>query len=151
MKINLCKHCNKYPVWGGGMCRYHQNFRTDKKPKPLRKVRKKTGEMDMFNEIWEERKRPDGTHVSEISGKPLDQYYNTSFYPNLFMHILPKGKYPKVRLDKNNILLAHPIEHFLVDQGTEDQRQQYEQENNCSFDIFYKKQQTLKQEYDEKH
>lgn len=144
----LCKHCGKYPVWGGGMCRYHQNFRTDKKPKTLKTTRKKTGEMEMFNAIWEERTQPDGSHVSEISGKNLDGYYNTMFYPNLFMHVLPKGKYPHARLSKENIVLGTPQEHWCVDIGTAAQRQQYEQENNCSFDIFYKKQQTLKQEYD---
>ena len=149
MKINLCKHCGKYPVWGGGYCKYHQHFRTDKKTKTLKTTRKKTGEMEIFNAIWEERTQPDGSHVSEISGHRLDGYYNTMFYPNLFMHILPKGGYPRTRLDKGVIMLGTPQEHFLIDQGTEAQRKAYEQENNCSFDIFYEKQQALKRLYNE--
>lgn len=147
----LCSHCHKYPVFGGNLCRYHQYLRTDKKPKTLNKTHKKTGELDLFNQIWLERTQSDGSHRSEISGKRLDQYYNTMFFPSLFMHVLPKKLYSRYRLEKRNVVLGTPQEHFLIDQGTEAQRKEYEQENNCSFDIFYEKQQTLKQEYNGKN
>lgn len=28
----LCKHCGKYPVFGGGMCKLHQGYRVRKEP-----------------------------------------------------------------------------------------------------------------------
>jgi len=115
----------------------------------MNKARKPTGEKSMFDEIWDERQQKDGSHLSEISKKPLDAYHGTIMFPSLFLHILPKGTWPDARLDKDNILLGNPYEHALIDAGTAKQRQQYEQENNCSFQIFYDKQEQLKQKYNE--
>jgi hypothetical protein len=143
----LCNHCHKYPVWGGGFCKLHQQYRTDKKIKGLSKERKPTGEKNMFDKVWKDREREDGSHVSEISGKNLDCYYATKYYPSLFLHVLDKKNWPMVRLSEENIVIATPMEHFLVDQGTEAQREAYEKENNCSFKIFYERKEQLKQAY----
>ena len=144
------KICNfegcDYNQFGGGFCKYHQHKRADKKLKGF-KPRKKTGEKDMFNEIWDERKQKDGSHISGISGKLLDQYEGGLFYYNMFAHVLDKKNFPKFRLNKNNIILVVPYEHILIDRGTIADRASYEKENNCSFDIFYKKKEQLKQEY----
>jgi len=49
-----------------------------------------------FMEIW--KKRP---HRSEISGVYLGKEPSSAF----FHHILPKNKYPEVRMDEENIIL----------------------------------------------
>jgi len=65
---------------------------------------------EMFAYIWETRE-----HVSELTGEPL-------FPPNHFkhhwqyLHVLPKGTYPKYKLNPNNILLATPEEHERQEQ-----------------------------------
>ena len=142
------KTCNepgcRNPVWSHLKCRNHQWRRTDpKKPKGLSNYRKPTGELDLFKSIWEER-----PHVSEISGKPLDEFWGTMLFVNCFPHLMNKGKYPEIRLQKDCIALSTPYEHFLIDFGTEAMRKKYEQENNCSFQIFYDKQEQLKQKYE---
>lgn len=98
--------------------------------------------MDVFLEVWSER-----PHKSEISGKPLDKYEGTEFFPNVFMHILDKKNYPRYRLSKDNLWLGTPWEHVLIDQGTQEQRKKYEQECDCSFQAFYVKREQLKIEY----
>lgn len=59
-----------------------------------------------FLSIW--KKRP---HKSEISGiylgkEPLSIYFH---------HILPKNKYPEIRMDKENIILLTVDEHANVE------------------------------------
>lgn len=106
---------------------------------------KKKTEVDVFLEIWNESNKK-----SFISDKDLKQYVNSEFIWSCFAHVIPKNgmsmlvfpnkkaKDELLRYNKRNIVLLTPHEHFLIDQGTEDGRRQYEQENNCSFDKFYK-------------
>lgn len=105
----MAKICSKdgcsFPVWSHDFCRFHQYLRVDqKKPKGL-KPRKKTGERDLFLEIWQER-----PHVCNRCGEKLHE-----FSTSLFHHIRPKGRYPELRLDKDNIELicfyCHYKEH----------------------------------------
>lgn len=70
---------------------------------------KKTGEAELFLEIWNER-----PHVSQISGEPLGDEAHTY----MFMHILSKKNYSRLRLDKNNIWLGTFDEHYILDHGT---------------------------------
>jgi len=98
----------------------------------------KMKELDLFKEIWLER-----IHYSELTGKPLSFYQ----WHSQFAHILPKGKYPEARLDKENIILLTPEEHSLYDAGTEDQRIRYAQKNGTSWDKLYKKRDKLKNKY----
>lgn len=108
----------------------------------------------VFQEILEER-----PHVSEISGKPLEYYLrNSNYFFSCFAHIIPKSaigcpiirdkqlKEQFLKLNKDNIMLVLPIEHVLLDQSSESQRKRYEEENYCSFDIFYTKKEKLMQE-----
>lgn len=67
-------------------------------PKPKKK---KSGQKELFIEIWNER-----PHVSEVSGKPLRE-----FDVRYFSHILTKGAYPSMKLNKRNIILMTPEEH----------------------------------------
>ncbi len=59
-----------------------------------------------FTEIW--KKRP---HRSEISGVYLGKEASSAF----FHHILPKNKYPEVRMDEENIILLTLDEHADVE------------------------------------
>jgi uncharacterized Rmd1/YagE family protein len=78
-----------------------------------------TGEKKIFDQIWMDR-----PHVSEISNIQLNQYVPT-YYLNLFAHILPKGKYPEIRLLPENIMLLTPNEHYLFDVKQEEDRKKY--------------------------
>ena len=120
----LCYYCNQIRMHGT----------------PYKK-RKPTGEMNLFKEIWNAR-----PHVSEISGRNLEVFAGrmSMLFPNMFAHILDKKNYPNERNNPDNIMLVHPEEHTLIDQGTEKQRKEYEKKYNCSFDIFYKKKEKLK-------
>tara|TARA_R110000751_G_scaffold291829_1_gene399005 strand:+ start:1805 stop:2257 length:453 start_codon:yes stop_codon:yes gene_type:complete len=109
-------------VWGKGYCKYHQYLREDKrkaspiKKSKIKKVYKKTGELQLFKEIWEER-----TRVCFVSGETLK-----GFSVQSFAHILPKGSYPSLRLSKLNIVLLTPENHYKydhqVDKAKEDSR-----------------------------
>ena len=59
-----------------------------------------------FTEIW--KKRP---HRSEVSGVYLGKEPSSAF----FHHILPKNKYPKIRMDEENIILLTLDEHADVE------------------------------------
>ena len=59
-----------------------------------------------FINIW--KKRP---HASEINGKSLGKEPLSVF----FHHILPKNKYPDVRMDEENIILLTTDEHADVE------------------------------------
>ena len=81
---------------------------------PLRKFKKalpsKGGVLNkdhlFFMDIW--KKRP---HRSEISGVYLGKEPSSAF----FHHILPKNKYPEVRMDEENIILLTIDEHADVE------------------------------------
>ena len=62
-------------------------------------------EAELFRYIWEVR-----PHFSELSGKHLLPAGNYRWHWQ-FLHILPKGIYPKYRLNPENIILALPEEH----------------------------------------
>lgn len=126
----MAKICNvptcNYTVFGGGFCKNHQYHRQDSKaPKslkriPIKKKYKSTGEKAVFDMIWKERK-----HVSFLTGLPLPDTFNPQLYISMFAHVLSKGKYPRFRLLKENILLLTPTEHRILDQGTEAEREAY--------------------------
>ena len=94
----------------------------------IKKRYKPTGEKDLFDHIWETRE-----HVSFLSGRSLDEFAKGIFYTHMFAHVLAKGQYPKLRLNEENIVLLTPDEHWLLDQGTCNQRAEYEAVNNCLF------------------
>jgi len=89
-----------------GLCKYHNDKRKKKDNPTKNYVRKKTGELDMFQEIWAERQ-----HYSEVSGEYLGETLDVSF----FAHILPKGTYGNYRLRKENIILLTKKEHYQLD------------------------------------
>jgi hypothetical protein len=116
LPVRTCKHVGcTYPRWSQGYCKLH----TLKKVAPLKKralpPKKVTGELKFFLELWAVR-----PHVSYISGRPIPY-----FSPSACAHVLPKGRYPELRLNSTNIVFLHPDEHTLYDQGTAQQRATY--------------------------
>ena len=89
-----------------------------KKPKkPLKRSaikykRKKTGELDLFKEIWSER-----PHACSCCNSPL----GNELQPIFFSHLLAKSTYPKYRLDKRNIWLKCPTCHTQWETGDRSQ------------------------------
>ena len=60
---------------------------------------------DMFNWIWDNR-----PHVSELSGRNLLPKSHLMWHWQ-FLHVLPKGKFKRMALNSDNILLGLPEEH----------------------------------------
>lgn len=83
---------------------------------------------ELFNWIWENR-----LHISELSGEDLYPKGHYQWHWQ-FLHVLPKGSYPKYKLNPDNILLALPEEHAkqnefnIFNEKHEQLRQQYYQE-----------------------
>ncbi len=113
--------------------------------------RKPTGETALFEQI--RKKRP---FISEVSGRDLSCFINNTRYFNCFAHIIPKNgiirlvftdkssKDRILRLNAENIMLLHPDEHFIVDNGTEKQRNAYELKYpDADFSIYYDKKEYL--------
>lgn len=89
-------------------------FKPDPKPEKKAKVkkayrykRKPTGEKQVFKTIWDE-----SPHASQIGG--VDIIDPT---PTNFLHVLPKAKnkYPKFKLNPQNIILGTVYEHYVWD------------------------------------
>ena len=172
----MCSVCGIKPVWKNGKCKYHDDTRKPivstsnlkskntplKKrsslrgsPKRLKQVsenRKECTEWGydnqsgMFLSLWENAKKNEKVY-SEISNFDITWMYDTQLWSSCFAHILAKGSYPKFKLNPKNIMIVDPYEHLLIDQGTEKQRKDYEKKHHCTFDIFYKKKDKLKEEY----
>lgn len=93
--------------------------------------RKKTGEWELFLELWSEKPK----HFCQNCNKDLGKRPSPAF----FSHIIPKGKAPELRLDKNNIkIICFPC-HQLWEFGTLDklrdfkltvEQKKYLKENN---------------------
>ena len=151
--MKTCKECGR-PVFSKGLCMYHWKSKYGKPVQVSKKrfkstssssngiipKRKKTGEYALFMEIYEENKN---RWVSWISGRPL-YLPNHYLFVNQFSHLLPKGKYSKQRLNKENIWTVHHEEHTLIDHGYKEQRDKYEAKYGCSFIPYYEEVEKLK-------
>lgn len=100
------------------------------KRSPLKHKRKATGEMEVFKEIWAERE-----HICQVTGIRLTE--DTVH----FSHLLPKGKYPKLRLVKENIWIVLWTIHHEWETGDR---------SKSMFDAKRAEVERLKQKYDER-
>lgn len=111
------------------------------------------GELKLFKQIAEIR-----PHVSGITGENISHWINSYASLNCFAHIIPKNgcnqlTFPNkevkdnlLRNNPDNIMLVSPEEHFLIDHGTQEKRERYERQHNCSFDVFFEKKKKLIEE-----
>ena len=144
-RLDAFKGCGK-EIQKYGNSTYKLCIRCNSKRLLDKKTPKKaTGQRELFDEIWAERKQ-----VSFLSNKRLSHYENTPFWFNLFAHVLSKAlnKYPKFILHKENIILLTPEEHTLLDHGSESQREKYAEENQCDWDDIYDLKEKLKEDYE---
>jgi hypothetical protein len=81
----------------------------DQYRKPIKIKRKTTGEKDFFESLW----NSDKAKVSALTGLPLSDQNDARAH--FFAHILPKGKYPKFRLNPDNIMYLELEEHYKWD------------------------------------
>src|SRR6185437_4784355 len=101
-KLKLCKGpCGemKY-IWAHGQCKECDAVSKGRNPgikrTRIKHTRKITGEFGLFEEIWEER-----PHRCQCCNKHLGSH----LIPHYFSHLLTKGSYPSLRLEKKNIML----------------------------------------------
>lgn len=73
------------------------------KRKPMKKVRKPSGQKQVFERIWNSR-----PHKCFVSGVTIHEPT-----ASVFSHVLPKGMYPDYKLDERNIVLLTPRHHDL--------------------------------------
>lgn len=76
--------------------------------------KKPTGEGKFLDSILETRE-----HLSFISGLPIEGSRANC------AHVLPKGAYPELKYDPENIVLLTWKEHQLFDQATEQEQNNY--------------------------
>lgn len=118
-QVWICNSCfATAPRWTGRcpLCRAWDTMELERTEKP--------SEAEMFREIWNER-----AHKSELSGRDI----GNDMLPEFFHHILTKGKYPHFKYNKDNIILLHPDEHFIIHHGTADDVIAYEKQYKCKF------------------
>tara|TARA_R110000803_G_scaffold16197_8_gene44500 strand:- start:12236 stop:12724 length:489 start_codon:yes stop_codon:yes gene_type:complete len=157
----MAKPCNSdgcfNPRFSGGFCKWHgymrepKNKSSNKFSQPAIKKEYKgvndlsvDKEVEMYKILWENRE-----HESFLSGLPINIREGSSFWYNIFAHILAKGqaKYPKFRLYSENIIFLTPEEHLLLDHCAKEQRDKYAEKYNCDWSVVYDLQEKLKKEY----
>lgn len=123
VKAGDCDYCNE-------KAKDKRKVKSGRAIKKWKYVRKKTGEMEVFKEIWDER-----PHVSEVSGEPIQ------FSVWCFSHVLGKQAYPSFRLRKDNIVLETKDEHIKWE------TQKHLLKDDPKWKFKFDKEQQLKQEY----
>ena len=114
---------------------------TKKPRKSLSRYRKPTGEKVLFDMILFTK-----PNISFVSGKKLTDWDKKNY--QCCMHVLAKGGYPSFRLNQKNIVFGTAEEHRLFDQGTELQRQQYQNRTpGCDWQKLYDLKEQLRIEY----
>jgi len=116
-------------------------YRIPKVSKKRQEELKSYSQIDLFNEMWDEMQKP---RICPVSNKELDRFEGTDNWHWCFAHILPKGKYPELKLKKENIIVVYPKVHTLYDQGTQRQRNLYPLWN---WDVLYLKREELLNKY----
>jgi hypothetical protein len=131
MKKCSIPNCSN-PVFSNNLCKYH----TPKKAISKFNIQP-VSEANLFYDIYMN-KNTKGKWFSELSNLKLYQPSSIYFY-NQFAHILPKSKYPNLKLDVDNIITILPEEHYLLDFGTVKQRNEYAIINNCDWSLIEKR------------
>jgi len=75
-------------------------------------------QVDLFNHLWDSY-----PHYCWYTGKSLVKFRdNKDMRYRCCAHIIPKGKFPLFKLNEENVRLVHPDFHRIVDQGTQEER-----------------------------
>lgn len=141
VKAGLCQKCNeqlkRLKKFNKESCNQFLNSDTDKqqsfvelKKRFAPKKRKITGELELFQEIWNTR-----AHICEVTGELIRRFDIRSF-----SHILSKGSEPAARLDPDNIKLVLPEIHEIWETGNT---------SHPMFDWVHERKILLKRKYSE--
>ena len=86
----------------------HQGNQNRLRKKKAETKKEPSGELQLFYEIWAER-----PHVCAITGKTITESpdKNLPRWLCCFSHVIPKGSYPKYKLNPENIVLKTPQMH----------------------------------------
>jgi|GEM_PF-2932655 hypothetical protein len=112
----------------------------EKRKKDAKKPKQPTGEAKLFDKIWKERE-----HICAITGERLEFTPYTHLWFQCFSHLLPKGSWPKYRLNKENIVLKSPKAHR--DYHTMSEVQLIESKHGDKWRAVFELKQRLKSEY----
>jgi hypothetical protein len=149
MKTCIEPNCTNL-VFSHGVCKYHYHWQSKNnniKTKPRIKIVKNIRQIELFKQVWNTR-----PHISELSGVSLEKWENTPYFYWMFAHVLDKKNYPLFKTNEENIMLVEPFdEHRLLDQGTFDQRTDYNDKSQfkANWDLFFQKKEYLKVKYQE--
>ena len=153
VKKKICIECKKEKkIWARKMCQRCDYLtkskipKTDKhkvKKKPLFSLEEGTQDKDtnkpsqynMFLDIYNKSNK-----VSQISGKQLVEPEHKMFTWQ-FEHILPKGTYPDLKYNKDNIMLMTWQEHFDLTNNTAKCKE------NSMYDTYFKIKEQAKENY----
>lgn len=95
-----------------------------------------------YKQLWKER-----DHVCFVTKEPLDKYYYSSYRRNIFMHVIPKGKFPEYKFNCENMVLGTPQVHSLFDNAVLDQILKFEKETGHSFSPLFRLEVDLMRKY----
>ena len=168
------KQCKKSgcinPVFSHLYCKRHQYLRTDDKSpfkskisskqtlspkkgykipkrskKPLNEAKTQWGfktQPPLFRYIWNQVK-PNAK--CPISGMPIEKYRWSNLYAQCCGHVLPKGRYPELKLCPDNIILIHPLVHNIADKGTEDDKKATIEKLGWDWSMWEEREQKMKE------
>jgi len=117
-------------------------YKIPKVSKKRQEELKSYSQIDLFHEMWDEMQTP---RICPVSGKKLDYLKGTDLWYSCFAHVLPKGKYPRLKLLKEGVMVVHPDVHTLYDKGTKKQRDKF---RNWRWDVLYLKREELLNKYE---
>lgn len=130
------------------LCQYHNNIRKLNIKKEKREEKGEDELISVYKRIWASR-----PHISFLTGESLETTHK-SLWVNQFAHVLAKAanKYPKFKYYDKNIILLSPIQHSLLDHGSEEARALYqarklEQGIPCDWNKIYELRDKLKTQY----
>lgn len=109
-KKKPCVECDRDSyIFSKGRCEYcaRMSYAKPKQSPIKKKIPKATGELALFQAIWNTR-----PHICQVSGEPIKE-----FDIRCFMHVISKKAYPAYRLFDKNILLVTPEVHHEYDFG----------------------------------
>lgn len=139
------KGCSN-PIWSRKTmrCKYHMIQKRNTKEYVGINDYKVNKEVELYQLVWKDRDKR-----SFLSGQKINIEEGSSFWYNIFAHVLAKGKanYPKFRLYSKNIILLTPYEHMLLDHGSEAQRKVYAGVTGCDWNKVFDLKEELKLEY----
>lgn len=168
-KKKICKGCGKLQfIFSHGLCSFCYKNNDKRKLvglKPIKSIKPKSGyaipkrgkkslkspyfafksQLELFVHLWLAcPKDKNGRMYCEFTGERIDYFWDSDRWLNCFSHILPKGRFPHFKLNKENVRVVHPDFHYSTENFTEDMRDKYP---DWDFDKWFKLEEEMKIKY----